>query len=436
MTAEKTIPFRVRLLPIAFFLAYLMITVFLFAFGPWPWPVVDGTKLYAFLALAHIALLLGYLGAAFRAPRDYYGRWEIKRFIQLCLIANLLFLIPTALSRVGSAVPNIAAGLTNPGAAYGMSRAMRTEKTAIIEYLRIAAGPLLFSLLPLTVYYWRRLNRTTRILSSFCILGNVAIYISMGTNKAIADLVLLAPWLVLAAHLSGISRLRLGHRVAIAGGGVIASFLFLWFFTAGQITRTGSAAVSGYFPSTQTFADPDNFLIRDLPPGAREGALSLTNYLTQGYYALYLSLDKPFVPMFGIGNSMFLHRNIARLTGRRSVEEMSYPARIEKEDGWDAYGNWSSIYPWIASDASFPGTIIIVFLIGRLFAMSWLDSLKGNNPFAVAAFAEFIIMLFYFPANNQVMQGGEELTGFCVILLLWLFTRRKYALRTPPAAGK
>ena len=157
----------------------------------------------------------------------------------------------------------------------------------------------------------------------------------------------------------------------------------------------------------------------------RIGAVGLTSYLTQGYYALYLSLDEPFVPMFGVGNSMFLYRNAAKLTGIDEIQDMPYPARIERRYGWDAYSDWSSIYPWIASDVSFPGTILVVFLIGRVFALSWLDTLKGANPFAVAIFAEFIIMLFYFPANNQVLQSGETLTSFVVILLLWLRTRRK-----------
>ena len=103
--------------------------------------------------------------------------------------------------------------------------------------------------------------------------------------------------------------------------------------------------------------------MRNLPDPAKVGALSLSSYLVHGYYALYLSLDEPWVPMFGIGNSMFLYRNVAKLTGMSEIEEMPYPLRIERRYGWDAYGNWSSIYPWIASDVSFPGTILVVFLI-------------------------------------------------------------------------
>ena len=110
--------------------------------------------------------------------------------------------------------------------------------------------------------------------------------------------------------------------------------------------------------------------------------------------------------------------------------EKPYPVRIEKY-GWDSVGLWSSIYPWIASDVSFSGTILVVFLVGRLFALSWLDTLSGHNPFAVVMFSILAIVLFYFPANNQMLQSGEGFTAFWGILLLWLRSRRTESALQP-----
>jgi len=428
----KLLSMRVRLLPIIFVLVYLSLTVLLFAFGPWPWPVRDGTKLYLFLAGAHLALLLGYWSVVRRAPQDYSGRWAVRQLVFASLIANLVLLIPTSLSRSGSGIPDIITGLTDPGSAYARSLALRTEETSFIEYVRIILGPLLFLLLPLTAFYWQKLPRTLRIGATLGILGFLAISMATGTNKALADFVLLVPWLITGSYLAGVLKLNKRRKTILIGAVALAAVFLLAFFAVGQSTRVGSSSISGYFASTDMYADLDNPLLRDLPDTMRIGVVGLTSYLTQGYYALYLSLDEPFVPMFGVGNSMFLYRNAARLTGLDEIEDMPYPARIERRYGWDAYGNWSSIYPWIASDVSFPGTILVVFLIGRLFALSWLDTLKGANPFAVAIFAEFIIMLFYFPANNQVLQSGEGLISFIVILLLWLRTRRKSVYTKPP----
>src|ERR1035438_9439437 len=43
--------------PIILVEAYLTCTVLAFAFGPWPWPVANPVKLYAYLAAAQLALL-------------------------------------------------------------------------------------------------------------------------------------------------------------------------------------------------------------------------------------------------------------------------------------------------------------------------------------------------------------------------------------------
>jgi len=67
---------------------------------------------------------------------------------------------------------------------------------------------------------------------------------------------------------------------------------------------------------------------------------------------------------------------------------------------------------------------VTVFLIGLGFALCWLDTLRGENPFAVVLFSQFLIMLFYFPANNQLLQSGEVCVAFWVTLLLWSRTRR------------
>jgi hypothetical protein len=166
--------------------------------------------------------------------------------------------------------------------------------------------------------------------------------------------------------------------------------------------------------------------MKNMPDIVQIGYLGLDGYVTQGYYALSLALGEPFEPMWGLGNSTFLTRQLTRITGDASFERKSYPARIEKY-GWDAYGLWSSIYPWFASDVSFPGVIILVFVIGYLFARVWLDVLYGSNPWAIVLFSNLIIMLAYFPANNQVFQSGEGLVTFYGCLIGWFLTRSRSA---------
>lgn len=416
----------VRLLPILFLFAYLNLTVFLFAYGPWPWPVSNARKLYTFLISAHVALLLGYLSKALARPGGYFFRWKPRHLVTCSLILNLLLLVPTSVARSGSVIPDLVWGITNPGPAYYASNSLRAESSSLAEYVRILLGPVLFLQFPLTVYYWTRLRWEIRLFSVLSIAYFLAVYVATGTNKAIADYVLVAPFLVAASYFAGLWRLNWRRTVFVIALALTALWLLLSFFTAGQVSRLGGTENIAYFHFLRLYANTRNPLVHGLPEQAKAGAIALVKYVSHGYYGLSLSLEEPFVPMWGLGNSRFLYLNAAELTGIDKLQELPYPVRVQKHGKWDAYEHWSSIYPWIASDVSFPGAILAVFVIGRLFAQSWLDSVRGANPFAIAALAQLVIMLLYFPANNQVVQSGEALTSFYGILAAWLLSRRRY----------
>jgi hypothetical protein len=414
----------VRLLPLTFFFVYLNFSVFLFVMGPWDWPLERKGPLYLFLGAAHVALVLGYLSGASKPSAGYAGKWSVKRLIGLSVFINLALLGPTALYRIGPGGGDLLAGLFNPGEAYLQSAIVREQATPTVEYVRTLFGPLLFLVLPLAIFYWNELSRSLRILSVASIAGIAIMFIAMGTNKALADIVVLTPWMLLTARYAG--RIRFGRKRVLITAivTVLAIGAFLAFFTSTQNTRSGSASKYGYLSKPHVSVDYNNFMVRNLSPEAAVGVVGIVSYMSAGYFALYLSLDEPFVPTYGVGNSYFAARQVARLTGNNDITLRPYPMRIE-ERGWDAYGMFSSIYPWLASDVTFPGTIVIVFLIGRLFAVVWKDSLRGDNPFAIAMLAQLLIMLFYFPANNQALQFGEGFSAFWVILFLWWRERRR-----------
>jgi len=347
----------------------------------------------------------------------------VRSLFLVSLVVNLIVLIPTNIENTGNALPDISSGLSDPGSAYGNSADTRLERTTPMAYVRIGLAPILVLLMPLTIFYWRRWAVGLRAVAIGAILFVVAADVGRGTNKAFADAALLMPSIALAAWMSQGS-LGSRKRVALFAAAVVVGLGgFFAFFSATSGSRAGGFAQYGYFRATGTFADYNYPLIRDLPPDAQVGALGLSGYLTQGYYALYLSLQKPFVPMFGVGNSLFLQRQAARITDDPTILREAYPFRIEV-DGWDGLGLWATIYPWIASDVSFLGSLVVVFLIGRFFALAWLDTLGVSNPFAVVVFALFLAMLFYFPANNQMLQDGEGVTAFWTTFIAWLVTRK------------
>ena len=453
---------KVRLVPIAAAMVYLNATVLLLASGLWPWPIENPLLLYTFLVLAHLSLLGGYLSAAFRAPRSYRGRWSLRSLFWACALTTLIVLPATSRARTGSWYPNLLSGLRNPGAAYKHAVALQASGQWI-EYVRILLAVPLTLLLPLTVYEWTRLTRPMRGCAVVGIGGYLGIFVAAGTNKALADAAVLISMLGAAAVLAGRTSLDRRRVLRMAAAGATAVVLVLVFFAAGQSSRSGGLATSldinarginwssparppdaqyaalvargdAFNPVEYRIKHPhagsglvtahlNDWVVALMPAVFGRAVIALAGYLTQGYYGLSLALEQPYAPTYGLGGSQFLARVGSRLTGSSRFEDRPYPMRVERSDGWDAYGLWSSFYAWVASDVTFPGVLVLMALIGRLLAMSWLDTLEGSNFFAVGAFAVLTLMVVYLPANDQLLSSAESAVGFLGLLALWLWTR-------------
>lgn len=453
-----------RALPGALFTAYLATTALFFFVGPWRYPLDDIGELVAFLVAVHLAFAVGAFLGARRPGRASRWRLDVGRAAVVCLAVDFALLFPTSALNTGSWVPNPWAAFGRLGDAYLESLRLRAEAVPYVNYLRILVAPFLAAAWPLGVVYWRRIGRAGRVLMVASVVGTLALYAAMGANMAAGHWMALFPWLVLAGALSGTLSLR--GRAWLRPAAVLAASiaLFAFFFAATMNARHGSFAVHGQLPgidavlrdekpaasegpaaSEETPAATERPVGHETTPPAAEGAAGgeeavaaageeparaavaargLVGYLTQGYYAVYLSLDEPWVPTWGVGHSVFLSRQAARMTGDPSLPERSYPERIEAR-GWNAYGYWATIYPWIASDVSFPGTVVVLFLVGWVLSAVWADSLTGENPFAVAFLGQMLIMLYYVPAHNKTMHSGEGVVAFAVLGLAWLLASRR-----------
>lgn len=427
---------RIIMFPIWVFQCYLTLTVLVFAFGPWPWPVQSPVMLYTFLFLAQIALWLGYKSGIKTRPGSYYGRWQLFSMLKISLLVNLFWIIPSFMLKLGMQEANISnittavsTGAVDPGSMYAakFEAASSGAKTTLFGYINILISPILWLLFPLGVDQWRSLNLKFRICFVFVILAGLLKWVAIGTTKGFADFFLLLPGLLLAANPRIIATTKLKTIIkAFCFTLVGFSLLFIVFIYMQQSRARGE--IRDYIVAADIGIDTDNWMVRNLPPEAQVAVAASTSYLVQGYYGLSLALGETFDWSYGIGNSYFLIGLGERFVGEGVIIDRTYPGKIEKEYGWPAYHNWSSFYPWIASDVTFPGTLVVVFLIGSLFAKVWLDVLKKENPYAVPLFALLIMMVFYFPANNQVLAFPDTAPAFLGILICWVFTRKRYHL--------
>jgi hypothetical protein len=127
---------------------------------------------------------------------------------------------------------------------------------------------------------------------------------------------------------------------------------------------------------------------------------------------------------FGLSNSYFVMDNIESITGWSGLKKISYGVRLDSQVG-AGYGlYWSTFYTWIASDFTFPGTIVVIFFIGYYFSLALKDTLYYQNPLSVTVFCILFYFIFHFAFNNP-LQDGPGLTCNLLLPLIWGILRKR-----------
>lgn len=409
---------------------YLFITVGLFFFGPWPWPYENGLNLFLYLMASQLLIFIGY----------FFGIWvsyknigddvilSSTRFYNLSIIFSLVLLVPTTIARTGHVFPFFVTGVEEIGVAYNI--ALQAKENiglwVVSEYFRIIFSVFLVSLFPLTVFYWPVLTVRQKFLSLFILTWFLLIYISTGTNKFFADILISIPFLLLLQKYAFNKNFILFKKVKKYIKYMLFFFmviLFIYFFSYGQLTREGGVGELAVFNTGQELIYAQRY--DGLPYVLQIFVESISRYLTQGYYALDLAFRLEGSPStLGLGNSFFLAENANSLFGTSYFSESSLPGLIEYHFGWGMYQLWHSIYPWLASDVGFLGALIVLGFFSFLLAFSWTKSISCRDPFMVVIAYLLIILFFYVPGNNQVFQFGETFVGFLSLVLYAFFIRK------------
>jgi len=412
--------------PLWFFQAYLAFSVWLFFYGPWPWEVDNPGLLAGYLIAAQLAVLLGYLAAGPLVRQLPAGMPSFEqrlqsglRFTQWAIAISWAMAIPSSLARTGAWLPDVLGGLGNAGLAYNenVERLLTNNAYVAFEYLRMLVSPWLLGVLPLTAFYWTRLSPAWRAAGLGSIAFTLAIYMSIGVNKGIADLVVTLPWLLLLANQAGLLTVRrLGLKLGLSSLAMLA--LFFAFFSAGQQSREGSGTEYGSFftGGEVLLADSKHFISAWLPDGLRLIFEAVSRYVVQGYYALSLALQTDTPSTWGFGHSMFLARNADVIAGGSFFVEQSIPGVLEREHGWPMFLLWHSIYPWLASDLGFVGTLFAMLAFGFLLGLAWGRAMLLAAPHWLVLAYLLLILFYYVPANNQIFQSGESLVAFAMLL--------------------
>lgn len=427
--------------PLVFFQVYLAITVILFYFGPWPWPWKAGNEviIFFYLVAAQLAIAIGYLLAWALLPLGLVGSdsngggiTSAERFLKIALIVNYAIMIPTSLSRTGGWFPDVLAGLGNPGVAYNENyqRLLDGNPFVLVEYVRMLLSPLIVGVFPVLVVFWNRLPRLIRYQAVLIVVFHLAIFVATGTNKGLADFVIVFPWLLYLAKSAGLSSFRFSWKYLFLF--VVLFLAFLLFFGSGQAQRKGGEGTLGVFNTGNglIYADKDHPVSALLPERGQLVFESISRYVGQGYYALSLAFDVDHQWTFGFGSSMFLARNADALFGTDRFTAHSVPGQLEATTGWGMYSLWHSIYPWMASDVGFFGALLVMGGLSFLFGVCWGRALVCPEPTTIIIVYLLFIMFYYIPANNQVFQMGETFFAFFLCLCMFVCAPKGLTLKS------
>ena len=423
------------LMPLVFFQLYMTLILYLFFFGPWPWPIDNSLQAGSFLIAAQIIIAIGYIlswkfvASKLKATPLVEKADSVARgmnFAKICFLVTLMLAIPTSLSRTGQLIPDVLGGIANAGYAYNDSLALRAygNPYVLAEYARILLSIFLAGTLPLLVAYWSIFTLRWRIMGLVAIASSIAVYLATGTNKGLADLICLTPFFYFLSLRIFVLKKIAGRLVLVLGlfAGVIG---FLAFFSAGQSQREGGVGEFGvYNGGDRIIWAESQSLDWLLAYESRVAYESATRYLTSGYYALALSFDVKHESTLGLGNSIFLASNMDRISGTDFFTQASLPAELERRVGLSRLGTWHSIFLWFGSDVGLYGSLLVVGGFAFLLGLSWGYSIFRADHWSLIMASQMLIMFLYLSANNQVFQSGEGAAAFVVTAIaMWRHSR-------------
>lgn len=424
-----------KYLPIYIVLLYFLVVYILFVFGPWPWPVDNLLLTTLFIMISHLSLYLGYVSSINKkriyniTPKKYIINLSFMNLMKCLIIINIFTAIPLFLLRSGadlnftSIINVVLEGLINPGEMYQKKLQNEMETASWLYLIVLVLNTLLkIIIIPNLIYYWEKFKPTIKLIAIFTLLIETFSWISIGTNKGIFDNVFIILFSILIKYLYNIRRIPKKYIII----SIITSILSITYFINAIINRSGKLVTFNKFASIHI--NRESVFVKYVPESLGNLFIVMTSYLTQGYYGLSLGLKEKFISTWGFGSSWFLMNVYSLFKDRDSLENDSLIFRIQKY-GWQPDINWHSIYTWLASDYSFWGVIIIMFVFGKLFA-NLVNDIKTNELiFSKSLLTLFFIMFMYFPMNNQIFSFIDTFFTFWFLFVFWFFNSKLAFIR-------
>jgi len=410
---------------------YILLTLALHIFGPWDFREEKLDRVIIFIAFVLVAFILGFrssiktkfLPQAPDVEREARNFSHFRAAAKIILILQLFLLLAAIFSDYSAGRLNLDL-VANPGQIYinALEAAKDEAEVSFFGKLKTLAAPFFYFATVFFVLNFSKFTKSWRLYFSTLLVGGILqALLARGAQKVFFDLLIL---LVSIGFVSAFWDARKFKKLVAYGCLLFISALIL--FAIFQLSRLEAYDALDYSGEYRMSLDRYGLFFSIFGERIGLGLALFISYVSQGYYGLSLCLQLPFEWTYGVGNSFALTSYAEQYFGIVGVYEMSYPARMEAVFGWPAKMYWHTFFPWAASDISFPGVVVLMFFIGRIYGKSFLEAVVYKSPLAATVFYFLTTLLLYLPANNQLMQSREMTIGFLVVLVYWLFMGKKF----------
>ena len=454
--------------PIVVLESYLAFTVFLYFLGPVEWHIPNAAKLFAFLVVNYGGLWAGYrwglqrgLWVMAQGPSRYAGVLRVHPYMLHLILFSMLFTIfatTVKLLAIRGGLDQVLSTLTNPGEAYLQAQLMAQldrdgQLPPVQGYSTLFRICTLLSafqgmFLPLAIACWRRLPLLHRLVFFVALLALFMYGIGIGAQSGFGFLLFSIVPVVLykivierpvfrirrGIQLSA-SRLQSAGRLALIGVGCsLLLFALVVFFQLDRAEKSGGLELAAGSALVGSHGTP---VSRGFPLFGDDnlsfGVVMACKYVSHGYTGLALAMEMPFEWSYGLGSSKGVQVIFRDYLGGPDLFEKSYLVRSDAQNDWPALVWWSTIFPWIASDTTFYGTVLVMLGVGLAIGRLWMVVAVTGNPIAFVPLAQLFILVFMFPANNALLQTFDGVCSFVGMLVVYFVGKRMYLARERPS---
>jgi hypothetical protein len=426
-----------KYLPLKFHVLYITFTLLFSFFGPKVYDNYNKPIVFVFILAYLLVITAGYrigVNGSLKAYRDVeLSEYRILKFFKLCLkltiifyLANIIFLYING--RLNLQVSQIGENYANYYDYY-YEKSSRSIFTFELLFLVLSSIPKYVSLV-LGFYYFDKVSTFYKgLFIGFLLMIFMTQTLSIGNQKSIGDVVIFGAiaLVIKAKDMDAVKRKRLIQKVLL-----IVVMLFL-FFSFTQYSRLSSQGVSAFninsHVASYSHFDLEHPLFSVL--GYKIGlgiSAFVSGYLSGGYYGLSMSLQLPFEWTYGIGNSASLSV-LAEKLFNTDIYSSTYLYRMELAHNIPGKRHWHTIFPWLASDFTWVGTLVIFFFISYFYGKSWKEVIVFNNPISILLFSLLSILFVFVPANNQILHGYDYLLITAFIIFIWRLKHIKYNVK-------